>query len=139
MKKLYLILALILPMLFSCSTNYYLVTLSDEANLYLNIHDTVPVNLVPAQTEMYMVVDSKTGFKKVIWKDFEGYTLNPNYRYASDIPYKKAYIKKLRKSAHSIRINSGSTSSGGRVQVKGYYRKNGTYVKPHSRSAPRRH
>jgi hypothetical protein len=30
-------------------------------------------------------------------------------------------------------------SAGGPVQVKGYYRKNGTYVQPHTRSAPRRH
>lgn len=32
-----------------------------------------------------------------------------------------------------------SNNSGGRVQVKGYYRKNGTYVKPYTRSAPRSH
>lgn len=31
-----------------------------------------------------------------------------------------------------------SSYSGGRVQVRGYYRKNGTYVSPHTRSAPRR-
>ena len=30
------------------------------------------------------------------------------------------------------------SSSGGSVQVKGYARKDGTYVKPHTRSAPRR-
>lgn len=30
-------------------------------------------------------------------------------------------------------------SSGGTVNVKGYYRKDGTYVRPHTRSAPRRH
>lgn len=30
----------------------------------------------------------------------------------------------------------GSKSSGGNVDVKGYYRKDGTYVKPYSRSAP---
>lgn len=29
-------------------------------------------------------------------------------------------------------------SSGGSVRVKGYYRKDGTYVRPHSRKAPRR-
>ena len=34
---------------------------------------------------------------------------------------------------------STSKSSGGPVQVKGYTRKDGTYVKPHTRSAPRRH
>lgn len=31
-----------------------------------------------------------------------------------------------------------STGSGGRVYVRGYTRKNGTYVQPHTRSAPRR-
>ena len=34
--------------------------------------------------------------------------------------------------------SSSSRPSGGAVQVKGYYRKNGTYVQPHTRSAPRR-
>ena len=31
-----------------------------------------------------------------------------------------------------------SSSGGGTVHVRGYYRKNGTYVSPHTRSAPRR-
>ncbi len=31
---------------------------------------------------------------------------------------------------------SKSSSSGGTVHVKGYYRKDGTYVRPHTRSAP---
>ena len=32
-----------------------------------------------------------------------------------------------------------STNSGGTVQVRGYTRKDGTYVQPHTRSAPRKH
>ena len=32
-----------------------------------------------------------------------------------------------------------SSNTGGRVSVKGYYRKNGTYVKPYTRSAPKSH
>lgn len=40
-------------------------------------------------------------------------------------------------------VTAGATgastpSSSGRVQVRGYYRKDGTYVRPHTRSAPRR-
>lgn len=31
-----------------------------------------------------------------------------------------------------------STSNGGSVSIKGYYRKDGTYVKPHTRRAPSR-
>ncbi len=34
------------------------------------------------------------------------------------------------------RASSPGSSSGGTVNVSGYYRKNGTYVRPHVRSAP---
>lgn len=42
--------------------------------------------------------------------------------------------------AETIAPAAGSAPSGssGTVQVKGYYRKDGTYVRPHTRSAPRR-
>lgn len=33
---------------------------------------------------------------------------------------------------------SGGAASGGRVGVQGYTRKDGTYVRPHTRSAPKR-
>jgi endonuclease YncB( thermonuclease family) len=33
---------------------------------------------------------------------------------------------------------AGDSSTGGTVNVKGYYRKDGTYVRPHTRSAPRK-
>jgi hypothetical protein len=33
-------------------------------------------------------------------------------------------------------FGSGRKGSGGDVSVKGYYRKDGTYVQPHKRSAP---
>jgi endonuclease YncB( thermonuclease family) len=34
--------------------------------------------------------------------------------------------------------DTSPTNSGGTVHVKGYYRKDGTYVRPHTRRAPRR-
>lgn len=34
--------------------------------------------------------------------------------------------------------SDGASSGGGTVRVRGYYRKDGTYVRPHTRSAPRR-
>lgn len=40
-------------------------------------------------------------------------------------------------SYSSPRSSSGSSSGGGRVYVRGYTRKNGTYVHPHTRSTPR--
>jgi hypothetical protein len=42
-------------------------------------------------------------------------------------------------SSGSVKSSSSkSSSSGGAVSVKGYYRKDGTYVRPHTRSAPKR-
>jgi hypothetical protein len=40
--------------------------------------------------------------------------------------------------APSYTAPSSSYSGGGTVHVRGYYRKNGTYVQPHTRSAPHR-
>lgn len=41
-------------------------------------------------------------------------------------------------SSYTPSPSYSSPSSGGSVSVRGYYRKNGTYVRPHTRSAPRR-
>jgi hypothetical protein len=38
----------------------------------------------------------------------------------------------------SSSTNTSKSSPGSEVQVKGYYRKDGTYVKPHTRGAPKR-
>jgi hypothetical protein len=38
--------------------------------------------------------------------------------------------------SYSTRSYSRRSSSGGRVSVRGYYRRDGTYVRPHTRSAP---
>lgn len=40
--------------------------------------------------------------------------------------------------SNSTKYKYKPTSTGGTVQVKGYYRKDGTYVKPHTRRAPSR-
>ena len=41
-------------------------------------------------------------------------------------------------STRSVRRPSSRSSSSGRVYVRGYYRKDGTYVKPHYRSKPKK-
>jgi hypothetical protein len=41
-------------------------------------------------------------------------------------------------TVRSVTRETPSSSSGETVNVKGYYRKDGTYVRPHTRSAPRR-
>jgi hypothetical protein len=43
-----------------------------------------------------------------------------------------------RSSTSTTAKSSYTPGSGAPVQVKGYYRKDGTYVRPHTRSAPKR-
>jgi len=57
-------------------------------------------------------------------------------------PCKSSKIAVASSPSFSPSRSSYSTSrgsSGGTVSVRGYYRKNGAYVRPHTRSAPRRH
>src|SRR3990172_3667226 len=42
----------------------------------------------------------------------------------------------LAPTVEALAGGKGGKSSGGSVSVKGYYRKDGTYVQPHVRSAP---
>lgn len=44
----------------------------------------------------------------------------------------------VKRDSKSTRTTSPPSSSGGPVHVKGYYRSNGTYVQPHTRSSPGR-
>ncbi|RPE05612.1 hypothetical protein EGT74_24865 [Chitinophaga lutea] len=64
-----------------------------------------------------------------------GYTILP----AEWIETQNKQLAEYNKKKSSIQSSSLSgTSTGGSVQVKGYYRKDGTYVRPHTRSAPTR-
>ncbi len=55
--------------------------------------------------------------------------------------YDTAVVVWRRDRSSSSVTSLGSSSAGApkTVQVRGYYRKDGTYVRPHTRSAPRRH
>jgi chromosome segregation ATPase len=65
-------------------------------------------------------------------------------RAESELLAVEAELDKLRKSdttanpAPNNSTTSQPTSSSGTVNVRGYYRKDGTYVQPHTRSAPSR-
>ncbi len=51
----------------------------------------------------------------------------------------KTYVDRSLCGESSSAITSTPSSSGGTVNVRGYYRKDGTYVRPHTRSRPRKH
>ena len=51
---------------------------------------------------------------------------------------RRTYNRPTYSSSYRSSSSSRSSSSGGSVQVKGYYRKDGTYVRPHTRRRPSR-
>ena len=79
----------------------------------------------------------------MICNEFKGYVYKPNYknyhRYNSTVDgilYGYSMNKTTSKISKFNSSSSSNSNSGSSVNVKGYYRKNGTYVKPHTRSNP---
>ncbi|MBT2621202.1 hypothetical protein [Chryseobacterium sp. ISL-6] len=117
----------------SCSTNYYTVLLSEDAKVYNSSDSTNVITIIPKDTPVYLSSKSnKKNYKKIKWGNYSGWTYNPIYTsYTNYTPLKSS-------PSSSYNYNSSSSSSGGSVKVKGYTRKDGTYVRPHTRSSPSR-
>jgi hypothetical protein len=119
----------------SCSTNYYTVLLSEDAAIYDSADSTKIVTTIPKNSEVFLSSTSnKNNYRKVKWNNYSGWAYNPVYTsYSNYTPVKTSTNRS------SYNYSSGSTrSSGGSVSVKGYHRKDGTYVRPHTRSASSR-
>lgn len=118
----------------SCSTTYYTVLLSEDAKMYSSTDSIHLVTLIPKDTEVYLSPTSnKKNYKKIKWGNYSGWAYNPIYT-----SYNNYSSLKTSSNSSSRNYNSSSSSTGGSVSVKGYHRKDGTYVKPHTRSAPSR-
>lgn len=131
---LFLIIALVFT---SCTTNYYTVILNEDTNLYQQSNESSLITTIPKDTKVYLSNKSnKKNYKKIKWANHLGWAYNPNYTsYSSYIPTSNSTPTS---SYYNYSSSTSSKSSGGSVQVKGYTRKDGTYVRPHTRSAPKR-
>lgn len=133
-----LLLFVILLLSISCTTNYYTVLLTDDTNLYKVSDSSKIVTSIPGNTQVY--ISSSTNrkkYKKIRWGTYTGWAYNPRYTlYSSYQPTN--YSPSNHNSTSNSSTVSPSRSGGGTVHVKGYTRKDGTYVRPHTRSAPRR-
>jgi len=132
MKKLLLLL------LFAFSTiscvNYYNVTVNNDTILYSKENDGSPVvYTVASGTSVYIKGEKSKKYRKIKYGKYVGWAYYPSYstpnQYSSTSTSSYSYP-----SSSSYSYPSSSKT----VNVKGYYRKNGTYVSPHTRSAPRR-
>lgn len=116
--------------------NFYTVLITEDAPIFLKA-DTLSksIHFVNSGQPVFMDLDnSKKGYRKVKYKGQTGYVYRPSFT-----EYNKYYASKLNDSTKVDNVIKPNTSSpGGTISVKGYYRKDGTYVKPHTRKAPRR-
>lgn len=129
-KLLYFIFILFLTS--SCVTNYYFVNLEEDTPIYEKANDDGEAIVVVPKGYSVHVASSTNKYRKIKWKNYKGWVVNPNYTIETTSSYNN------NPKSSTYRTPSTTSSSGGPVQVKGYYRKNGTYVRPHTRSAPRR-
>ncbi|MDN4011278.1 hypothetical protein QX233_02275 [Chryseobacterium gambrini] len=117
----------------SCSTNYYTVLLTEDSKIYATADSSNVVTIVPKDTQVFVSSRAnKKNYKKIKWGNYSGWVYNPIYTTYSNYTTSS-------NSYNSSSYRSSSTSfSGGTVHVKGYTRKDGTYVRPHTRSSPSR-
>lgn len=129
MKKI--ILTLIIFINFSCA-NYYNVVLTSDTVLYEKEGDINSIVCkIPSGSSVYIKGKKIKKYRKVKYGSYTGWANNPSYEQSKNTS--SSY-----KSTNYRKSNSEYSNSGnGTVNVKGYYRKDGTYVKPHTRSAPR--
>ncbi|ANF52924.1 hypothetical protein A0O34_21430 [Chryseobacterium glaciei] len=132
MKKITFFLILLLSVV-SC-TNYYTVLLTEDTNIYGNSNNENIVTTIPKDTQVYVSNKAnRKNYKKIKWGNYYGWAYNPSYTSYSSYTSAKSYNT----STPSYNYTP-SKISGGAVHVKGYTRKDGTYVTPHTRSSPRR-
>jgi hypothetical protein len=131
MKKILLLL------LFAFTTtscvNYYNVTVNADTILYSTQNDeSSSIYKVSSGSSVYIKGKKNKKYRKIKYGNYIGWAYYPQYT-------KPSHNSSISTSSSSSRSSSTNYSSPGKtVNVKGYYRKNGTYVSPHTRSAPRR-
>lgn len=133
MKKIFIFSLCIL--LTSCASSYYFVNLEEDTPIYERANDThSALVVIPKGYSAYVATGTKK-YRKVKWKNYKGWAVNPVYNIVSK---SSTYNSSSNTSNRGRKYSSSGNSSGKTVSVKGYTRKDGTYVRPHTRSAPRR-
>lgn len=133
MKKILFFLTIIFSVI-SCTTNYYTVLLTEDTSLYLGTNNENIITTIPKNTQVYVSNKAnKKKYRKIKWGSYSGWAYNPIFTYYNTYVPTNNY-----KSSIPSYNYTPSSNSRGTVPVKGYTRKDGTYVRPHTRSAPRR-
>ena len=123
MKKIFLFV--IFAFIFSsCVTNYYSSILVEDTSLLNSQGSTRDIAIVQKGEKVFLSTKFYRGkYKRIKWKNYSGWVINP----------KDSIYNPNTKTTFSS--YTPSVNSKGSVHVRGYYRKNGTYVRPHTRSS----
>ena len=125
-------LLLMLAYLATSCVNYYNVTVNAETVLYSSGNDgSSVVYSAPSGSSVYIKGKKSKKYRKIKYENYAGWAYYPNYTASSNYSSSSSSS-----SFSSTRSSSNYSSPGKTVNVKGYYRKNGTYVRPHTRSSP---
>ncbi|MCJ7935026.1 MAG: hypothetical protein MUW56_15725 [Chryseobacterium sp.] len=118
----------------ACSTNYYTVLLTDDTKLYSSTDSIHTVTIIPKNTHVFLSSNPhKNNYREMKWENYSGWAYKPAFTsYSSYGPAQTS------SSLSTYRPGSTDKSSGGTASVKSYYRKDGTYVRSHTRSTSSR-
>lgn len=134
---------IILVLFFSSCDSYYYITNVEDIYLYNSPNNDgfeKDLVLISAGTYYYSTIKNKR-FRKAKFGNTKGYVYNPYFKnpsYKSNNPISQSSSSTIRNTSQNYSSSRKSSYRPKTVNVKGYYRKNGTYVKPHTRSAPRK-
>jgi hypothetical protein len=139
MKK-FVVLLLLAFSIQSCVTNYYYVNVNADTPLYSSQNDgSTVICTVSSGSGMFIKGKKHKKYRKIKYGNYIGWAYNPNYTESNSSSSRSSSSSTSQSSPSSQSSSNYSTPSAGKtVQVKAYYRKDGTYVKSHTRSAPRR-
>lgn len=139
MKNFFLLLALFFS-LTSCSiNNYYLCTVDEPVEVYSTQNLNAKIATIQKSKQLVAEGNGKK-YRKVRFGTSTGYI--HGHKFSSEVKVTKYQLPSLitiTDTSYHVRIPIRYTPSSGTVSVKDYYRKDGTYVRPHTRSAPKRH
>jgi len=118
----------------SCSVNYYLCETGEEiSTFYVKTSNGEKVITIPKGEKV--VVKGRSSYRQVKYNDRVGWAYKPFFRSEENYKYRGSFRTAKRKK----KTRTYSNYSSGTVRVKGYYRKDGTYVRPHTRKRRKKH
>lgn len=121
---------------FSCTSIYYVGETLEPIKVYSIVDTSATVNYIIPAGSLVLTQKKSKKYYYIIYESHKGYVYNPNYKNYHKYNSLNDGVLYGYSTTKPQNTNSYNSSSGGSVNVKGYYRKNGTYVRPYTRSSP---